>query len=66
MKQSITKIICFMLIVGLNWTGFSAVIETFAYFNDTETSSENSFSAGILDFRLTNQNVSGFVGIEHN
>jgi len=40
------------LIVCLNWTGLSAVLKTFASFNDTETSAENIFSAGTLDFSL--------------
>ncbi len=52
-KQSIIKIILILLIIGLNWTGLSAVWETFAYYNDTEISSENTYSAGTLDFSLT-------------
>jgi len=52
MKKSLIKTICLLLIIGLNWAGISAVGRTFAYFSDTETSSENSFSAGTLDFSL--------------
>ena len=52
-KTSIMKIVAVLVIISLNWTGLSAVIETFAYFNDTEISSENTFSAGTLDFSLT-------------
>ena len=52
-KNSILKIAVFSVIVGLNWTGLSAVIETFAYYNNTENSQENIFAAGTLDFSLT-------------
>lgn len=48
-KKSITKILAILLIIGLNWAGLSAVGQTVAYFNDTETSIENTFSAGTLD-----------------
>jgi len=51
-KKSVIKIVVLALIVGLNWVGFSAVVGTLAYFNDNETSSENSFSASTLDFSL--------------
>ncbi len=57
-KKSLLKISALMLIVSLNWAGFSAIIETFAYFNDTEISLENSFSAGTLDFSLTGSDFS--------
>jgi hypothetical protein len=60
------KMIALLLIIGLNWVGLSAIGEALAYFNDEEISSENILSAGTLDFRLTNQNVSGFVGMENN
>lgn len=52
-RKSIIKIISLLLFVSLNWAGLSAVIDTFAYYNDTETSLENSYSAGTLDFYLT-------------
>ena len=51
-KNSILKIVVFSVIVALNWAGLSAVINTFAYFNDTETSNANNYQAGILDFSL--------------
>jgi hypothetical protein len=56
MKRLILKTICLLIIVALNWTGLSAVIETFAYFNNTENSSGNLFQAGILDFELQSLN----------
>ena len=49
-KTSITKIAAVLIIVSLNWIGLSAVWETFAYFNDSETSIDNIFAAGTLDF----------------
>ena len=51
-RNSIVKIISLLLIVGLNWTGISAVGQTLAYFNDTENSSGNIYSAGILDMTI--------------
>ena len=51
-RNFILKIIVLLLIVGLNWTGLSAVIETLAYFNDTEDSAQNIFAASTLDFSL--------------
>ncbi len=50
MKNSLVKIISLLIIIGLYWVGLSAIGRTFAYFNDTETSSENTYSAGTLDF----------------
>lgn len=51
-SKSLIKITVVFLIICLNWTGLSAIIETIAYFNDVESSPENSYSAGILDFSL--------------
>ena len=50
--KPIIKIICLLIIIGLNWAGLSAVIETLAYFNDTEDSPQNVFSASTLDFSI--------------
>ena len=50
----------------MNWSAISLVAGTDAYFNDEEKSENNIMEAGVLDFRLTNQNVSGFVGMENN
>jgi len=54
--KPIIKIICLLIIIGLNWAGLSVVINTFAYFSDTETSSDNIFQAGTLDFSLYSPN----------
>ncbi len=51
-RNSVTKIIVLMMIIGLNWTGLSAVVQTIAYYNDTEDSTANSYTAGILAFIL--------------
>jgi len=50
--NSITKIICLLIIIGLNWTGLLAIAQTFAYFNDIESSVGNTFQAGVLDMTL--------------
>lgn len=49
---TITKMVIFGLIIGLNWAGLSAIYQTASYLNDTETVA-NSFSAGALDFVLS-------------
>lgn len=54
-RGAIAKMVIFGLIMSLNWTGLSAVIGTFAYFGDAETSSENSLSASSLDFSLSSE-----------
>jgi len=51
-NRAFLKIIVFLLITGLNWTGLLAIGGTLAYFNDIESSSENSYQAGTLDFSL--------------
>jgi len=62
-KNSILKIVIFSIIVGLNWTGLSAVIETIAYYNDIENSNINTYEAGTLDFYLDSPS-SNFVPLE--
>ena len=51
-KYPVVKLAALILIISLNWAGLSAVIETIAYFNNTENSSGNVFQAGVLDFEL--------------
>jgi len=51
-KRSLITIVSLVLIIGLNWTGLSALIGTLAFFNDDENSSLNSFEAATLDFHL--------------
>ncbi len=52
MNKSFDKIICLLIIVSLNWAGVSVVGETFAYFSDKETASQNSCNIAILDFSV--------------
>jgi len=52
MKKSLIKIVSLLIIVGLNWTGLSAVLKTFAYFSDTETANTNIYQTGILDMNV--------------
>jgi len=47
-----------LLLVCLNWAGLSGLGTTIAYLNDTESSLNNNFTAGTLDFVLTSP--SGF------
>ncbi|MCK5085562.1 lamin tail domain-containing protein [Candidatus Parcubacteria bacterium] len=50
--KSILKITSLLLIIGLNYSGLFAVGETVASFNDMETSEDNFYTAGTLDFSL--------------
>jgi len=52
MKKSLIKIISLLIIISLNWTGLSAILETFAYFSDTAISTNNIIQAGVLDMTL--------------
>lgn len=52
-KKSIIKIASILLIIGLNWTGISAVIQTVAYYLNNEDSGNNVFTATTLDFSLS-------------
>ena len=52
MPKSFRKIILLLLIIGLNWSGISAIGETFAFFSDAENSTNNIFQAGTLGFSL--------------
>ncbi|MHA1483248.1 MAG: hypothetical protein ACTSQA_07420 [Candidatus Heimdallarchaeaceae archaeon] len=59
-KISVLRIIVLLVIVGLNWTGLSAVTETIAYFNDVENSNTNVCQVGTLDFSLDLLRSDGF------
>jgi len=52
MKKSFIKITSLLLITGLSWMGLSAIGDTFAYYSDTETSTNNLYTASSLDFHL--------------
>jgi len=64
MKNIPLKFIVLFLIIGLNWFGLLAIGNTWAYFNDTETSSTNIFTAGSLDFSIINTEIEELIGIE--
>ena len=51
-NQILNKIIVLIVMISLSWAGSLAIKQTFAYFSDIETSLENTFSAGTLDFSL--------------
>lgn len=48
----VKKLAVILLIIGLNWTGLSAIGHTVSFYNDTETASGNVQTAGQLDFIL--------------
>ncbi|MCK4520490.1 lamin tail domain-containing protein [Candidatus Parcubacteria bacterium] len=52
-KTSIFRIVVLLMIIGLNWSGISAIGQTLAYFNDTEISGNTSITIGTLDFSLS-------------
>ena len=48
------QVVTLLLVVGVvfNWAGYSGIVGTVAYLNDTESSQGNAFVAGALDFVL--------------
>jgi len=56
-KKSILRIIAFLTITGLNWTGLLAVGNTLGAFNDIEDSAQNIFLAGSLDIFLDSAGI---------
>lgn len=50
--NGVIKLVIILIIIGLNWTGLSAIGTTVAFYNDTETASGNTHIAGQLDFIL--------------
>ena len=60
------QIISIASVLGLILPSVSFGIAPVGGYRDTETSNANIFSAATLDFHLTNQNVSGFVGMEND
>lgn len=51
-KKYAAKTIVMLLLVGMNWAGFSAVGTVLAYYLDIESSHGSVFAAGGLDFSL--------------
>lgn len=59
MRKSLIKISFLLLFTGLVFGSVRFVGQTVAYYVDTETSSDNSFSAGSLDFSLDSSTWDG-------
>jgi predicted ribosomally synthesized peptide with SipW-like signal peptide len=57
-EDKFLQIVTLLLAVGmvLNWAGFSGIVGTIAYLNDSEESANNAFVAGALDFVLGSPN----------
>lgn len=53
MKHSVIKTTLILVIISLGWVVILGSGKVLAYFNDIETSSENAYSAGTLDFSLS-------------
>src|SRR3989338_7382877 len=51
-KPFFTKLLAVTLVVGLNGAALSQIGYTMGYYNDTETSTENTLVAGSVDFLL--------------
>ena len=61
MKQMSFKLLAITLIIGLNAVALSQIGYTMGYYNDSESSTDNTFVAGNVDFSL---NVSDWNPIE--
>src|SRR3989344_8735600 len=61
MKQMSFKLLAITLIIGLNAVALSQIGYTMGYYNDSESSTDNTFVAGHVDFLL---NVSDWNPIE--
>src|SRR3989344_6016809 len=55
------KLLALTLMVGLNGVGVSGVGNTIGHYNDTESSNENVFGAGMLDIALSNTTFEGVI-----
>lgn len=53
LKTLVMRLTTILLIVMINYLGLSGIGFTHAYFSDEEISEDNSFTDGILDFRMT-------------
>jgi len=55
LKPFLRRLMVVILIIGLNWFSLLAVGKTFGLFSDTESSSQNEFTAGALSFSLESE-----------
>jgi len=63
-KQMSLKLLTLTLMIGISSVSFFGVGRTLAFYNDTESSAGNSFSAAFLDFILTNDTLDKLIGPE--
>ena len=63
-RRIMIPFIVLMLVVSINLTGLWAVGTTIAYYNDTETSGGNVFTADSLDFSLTHYSFESNIGLD--
>jgi len=52
-KKSLLKIVCLLIIIGLNWFGLLVGGKVGAYFSDTGDFPNNIFQVGVLDMEVT-------------
>lgn len=57
-KKQLNKVVALLLVFVLN---FALASEVFAYYSDVESSNENTFKAGSLDFLITNPSFDGVI-----
>lgn len=62
-KQVAFKLTTLALMVSLNGLAISNIGYTTAFFNDTETSNANTFTADSLDFALSSYEFESFIGL---
>src|SRR3989338_8974172 len=64
MRFFTTKLTILTLILGLNFIGLSAITgTTLGFFNDTEPSAGNAFTAGSLDFSFTGGGLDDWISL---
>lgn len=61
-KNNLSVLVAFIFGLSLSSFLLGGLGETVAYFNDIEESSGNEFSAGLLDFSITNNSINEFIG----
>jgi predicted ribosomally synthesized peptide with SipW-like signal peptide len=57
MQKILRKILVILIIIGLHSSAFLTVGSTRAYFNDSESSDNNVYQAGVLDMEISEQNL---------
>lgn len=57
-KKQLNKVVALLLVFVLN---FAMANEVFAYYSDVESSNENTFVAGSLDFLINNTEFDGVI-----